>query len=240
MPIQSRKKGGDCGCNANHAIGSPSIMSGGSGYLNPASFSSMPADSYYQYNTATGTSGDPTTTGVDGNLISARNLPNMSSTGGGKKRRKKGLKGGNNNEIMNSKINDYMTNTVAMPDSTMKGGNAHTYNNDNLESYARSMDKLPYTPVSGGKRKSKRKNAKRKSKRKSKKSKRKSKKSKRKGGNLSHSLFNQMSNPISSFGTTSGAYTSANILSSNGQSGDSAAYNQPAATGYGANNPYLI
>ena len=85
MPRQSRKmtKGGDCGCNANHAIGSPSIISGGSaGYLNPASFSSMPADSYYQYNTATGTSGDPTTTGADGNLISARNLPNMSSTGG--------------------------------------------------------------------------------------------------------------------------------------------------------------
>ena len=240
MPRQSRRKikGGDCGCNANHAIGS---MSGGSGYLNPATFSSttIPSNSYYQYNSAIGNASDPITTGQDGNMISARNLPNMSSTGGKSKRkskksnkkqtrkrrksnRKRKVKGGNN-EMMNTKINDYMTNTVSIPH--IKGGHAHTYNNENLQPYGYVMDKVPYTPtyVSGGK--------------KSKKS--KTKKSK-KGGNLAFSIFNQMSNPITSFGNISGAYNSANIATGNGQLGDNAVYNQPASNGYGPNNPYLI
>jgi len=243
MPRTRKMKGGDCGCNANHVIGTPQ-MNGGSGFLNPSSYgsNSISSDSYYQYNSNIGTTNDPQSTGITGNLISARNLADMSSTGGSRIKPLKNSnrsnasrykKGGNNtsNEIMNEKMNNYMIN------STVKGGNAHTYNNNNdLASYKYVTDTIRYMPAQlrGGKKKSKKAKKSKKSK-----NKRKTKKTK-KGGNLAYSIFNQMSNPISSFGTTMGAYNSASIATSQGQLGDSAVYNQPANSGYGPNNPYLI
>jgi len=235
-------KGGDCGCNASHSIGQP--MTGG-GFLNSATFTpnTLPDNSYYQYNSSIGTATDPQSTGPDGNSISARNLADMSSTGGGRKKRiSKHKKGGNPNEIMNEKVNSYMTDAVSLPGALTKGGNAHTYNNDSLDSYKYTTDSSPY--ISANLRGGKSKKAKKSNKRKSKKAK-KVKKTKRtkkaiKGGVIPYSLFNSQTNPILSFGTTQGAYNAASIATANGQIGDNAVYNGPSNTGYGPNNPYLI
>jgi hypothetical protein len=235
-------KGGDCGCNANHVIGQP--MTGG-GFLNPVTFTpnTLPDNSYYQYNSSIGTISDPQSTGLNGNLISARNLADMSSSGGGRKKRlSKYKKGGNPNEIMNEKVNAYMTNAISLPGSLIKGGNAHTYNNNYLDSYKYSTDHSPYISANlrGGKSKKVKKSNKRKSKKAKKGEKTKRTKKTIKGGVTPYSLFNSQTNPILSFGTTQGAYNAASIATANGQLGDNAGYNVPSNTGYGPNNPYLI
>lgn len=238
----NKMKGGDCGCNANHAIGP--AMTGGSGFLNSATYTngSIPDTSYYQYNQSLGTATDPNSTGIGGNLISSRNLDNMSSMAGGRSRKRKNKrakkakrrtnrknckggsrryrkKGGNtgmlSNELMNTKISNYMTTPVNISDNlhTTKGGSNYTSINDYI------TDKTPYIFTKGG-RKTKRMS----------------------GGVLPYSLFNQMTNPITAFGTTMGASNNASIMSGQGQPGDSAGYNQPAAnnSGYNSANPYLI
>jgi hypothetical protein len=123
MPKQRKLKGGECGCNANHIIGP---IKGGSGYVNPATFtsSSIPINSYYQYNQSHGTTTDPNMTGPGGNLSSAHNLENIVS--GGKKRRNskknkksRKMRGGNSD----TKIYDYVSDRVPYSSTYSKGGN---------------------------------------------------------------------------------------------------------------------
>ena len=61
-----------------------------------------------------------------------------------------------------------------------------------------------------------------------------------KGGNLSYTILNQNTNPITGIGNVEGSYTAASLMTGNSNPGDLATYNQPVASAYGGHNPYVV
>jgi len=213
---KTSKKGGNCGCSGTASVQQvqPYVKGGYNSGL-----AEIPPASVIPYNQSIGSSSDPFSN-LSENYTSTRLLSAPYSGGKGKGKGKrttqKKIKGGSENIQMNEDQQGYVFDQVKYQ---IKGG------------------KKGKRGTKGGAKRGTRKT-------KGKKGKRGTKGKRRtktyKGGNLSYTILNQNTNPITGLGNVEGSYTAASLMTGNSNPGDLATYNQPVASAYGGHNPYVV